>query len=87
MRLLADDADGFRTPVGTPKNFGVCGRGRPMGAGIPVIVSDQVGIHREISAAGKQVSLSSACPEQLETAVNKNDCRSPDPHEDGPKRS
>ncbi len=65
--MLAD-ADVFVLPSYS-ENFGVAVV-EAMGAGIPVIVSDQVGIHREIS--GAQAGLVVQClPEQLETALTK----------------
>ena len=62
------DADVFVLPSYS-ENFGVAVV-EAMGAGIPVIVSDQVGIHREVSEA--EAGLVVQCvPEQLEIALTK----------------
>ena len=62
------DADIFVLPSYS-ENFGVAVV-EAMGAGIPVIVSDQVGIHREVS--GAEAGLVIQCvPEQLEMALTK----------------
>ena len=65
--LLAD-ADVFVLPSYS-ENFGVAVV-EAMGAGIPVVVSDQVGIHREVS--GAEAGLVVQClTEQLETALTR----------------
>jgi len=62
------DADVFVLPSYS-ENFGVAVV-EAMGAGIPVIVSNQVGIHREVS--GAEAGLVVQClPEQLEAALTR----------------
>jgi glycosyltransferase involved in cell wall biosynthesis len=66
--LVLADADVFVLPSYS-ENFGVAVV-EAMGAGIPVIVSDQVGIHREVS--GAEAGLVVQCVrEQLEIALIK----------------
>jgi len=66
--VVLADADIFVLPSYS-ENFGVAVV-EAMGAGIPVIVSDQVGIHREVSEA--EAGLIIQCvPEQLEIALTK----------------
>jgi len=66
--LVLADADVFVLPSYS-ENFGVAVV-EAMGAGIPVIVSDQVGIHREVS--GAEAGLVVQCVrEQLEIALTK----------------
>ena len=65
-RALLADADLFVLPSYS-ENFGVAAV-EALGAGLPVIVSDQVGIHAEISEAGAGMVVACAVP-PLEAAL------------------
>jgi glycosyltransferase involved in cell wall biosynthesis len=67
-RAVLADADLFVLPSYS-ENFGMAVV-EAMGAGLPVVVSDQVGIHREVSRAGAGFVVNCS-PEQIESALSK----------------